>query len=195
MSIRLEALPLDGAFLVHTTAHHDARGSFTEIWREDELAFAGLPVRFVQDNWARSKKHVLRGLHFQRRHPQGKLVTVVRGAIQDAIVDLRPDSATYRRAITVDLSESKSSGLWVPAGFAHGYAVLSDDADVIYKCTAVYDREDEGGVRWNDPLLAIKWKVGEPVLSGRDAAWAFLEDGKMSGREDATGDSNEEASS
>jgi len=175
VSVRLEALPLDGACLVHTTAHHDERGAFTEIWQEYDLASAGLDVyHFVQDNWTRSKKNVLRGLHFQRHSPQGKLVTVVRGAIQDAIVDLRPESRTYRHAITVDLSETKSASLWVPKGFAHGYCVLSEEADVIYKCTAVYDRKDEGGVRWDDPAFGIEWKVASPILSVRDAGWELL---------------------
>ena len=173
--IRLEALPLAGAYVVHTTAHHDDRGSFTEMWQEYDFAMTGLDVyHFVQDNWVRSKKNVLRGLHFQRIAPQGKLVTVVRGAIQDAIVDLRPESPTYRQAITVDLSEDESRALWVPKDFAHGYCVLSDVADVIYKCTNVYERSDEGGIRWNDPAIGIKWKVASPILSARDAAWELL---------------------
>lgn len=171
---RIEPLALDGACLVHRAMHGDGRGWFSELWRQQELADAGIDAEFVQDNWARSTRHVLRGLHFQRRTPQGKLITVVAGVVQDVIVDLRPDSATFRRHSTVELGERAGVSLWVPPGFAHGYCVLSDMADVLYKCTAYYDPGHEGGLRWDDPALGIAWRVGEPVVSPRDAAWPLL---------------------
>ena len=172
--VRLEPLPLAGACIVHRVVHADERGWFSEMWRADHLLRAGLDARFVQDNWARSARHVLRGLHYQKANPQGKLVTVVRGAVQDAIVDLRTGSATHGRAHTVELSDGDGCALWVPPGFAHGYCVLSDDADVLYKCTAYYDPADEAGVVWNDKSLAIAWTVTEPIVSPRDSAWPAL---------------------
>ena len=174
MSVRLERLPLAGAYLVRRVIHRDARGAFSELWRDDEFQAAGLDVRFVQDNWAHSTRNVLRGLHYQQHHPQGKLVTVVRGSIQDVILDMRHDSATFGRTHATELSGEDGCALWVPPGFAHGYCVLSDEADMLYKCTALYEPADERGVRWNDPSLAIPWKVRAPILSERDAGWPDL---------------------
>jgi dTDP-4-dehydrorhamnose 3,5-epimerase len=178
MTVRLEPLPLAGAYLAHRSIHRDLRGTFSELWREDEFRAAGLDVHFVQINSARSKRNVLRGLHYQRNNPQGKLVTVLRGAIQDVILDMRPESRTYARTHAIELSEDNGCALWVPPGFAHGYCVLSDETDMLYKCTALYDPADEHGVRWNDPSLAIQWKVDAPILSARDAAWADLGEGE-----------------
>jgi dTDP-4-dehydrorhamnose 3,5-epimerase len=174
VSVRTEPLALPGAQLVHLAPHRDARGSFTELWRQEWTRPAGVDARFVQDNWARSTRHVLRGLHFQRRQPQGKLVFVVRGTIQDVVVDARSGSPTFGQWCETELSDERPVALWIPPGYAHGYCVQSDVADVVYKCTATYDAADETGVRWNDPLLGIAWRTRDPVVSPRDASWPLL---------------------
>ena len=154
--------------------HADDRGFFVERWRADAAAAAGLPA-FVQENHSRSRRGTLRGLHFQAPpHAQGKLVSVVRGRVFDVVVDLRAGSATYGRWDGAVLDGDRPEHLWVPAGFAHGFLVLSDVADVVYKVDAGYAPEAEGGLRWDDPDLAIAWPdAGAPVAtSPKDARWA-----------------------
>lgn len=145
----------------------DARGAFMEVYHAERYATEGLSVRFVQDNLSRSKAGVVRGLHFQRRHPQGKLIQVIRGTIYDVAVDLRSDSPTFGEHVGIELSDTNGRQLWVPPGFAHGFCALSD-VDVLYKCTDVYRPGDEGGLLWNDPALGIDWPVTAPILSDRD---------------------------
>lgn len=171
MSIRVEALPLDGACVLHRAVHRDARGWFTELWRDDALRAAGIDAGFVQDNWARSQRGVLRGLHVQAERPQGKLLFVVRGAVQDAMVDVRAGSPTYGRSVTLELDESDGRAVWIPPGMAHGYCVLSDWADVVYKCTTYYEPSQARGFRYDDPAFGIRWKVDHPTLSDDDRAW------------------------
>lgn len=161
---------IDGMYIIETTAFGDRRGYFMETYNYEEFAKAGIDVRFVQDNQSASKKGVLRGLHFQTRHPQGKLVRVLSGTVYDVGVDLRPGSKTFGQWVGVELSAENKRQFFVPAGFAHGFAVLSDYAEFAYKCTDFYDPEGEGGILWNDPDLAIDWKINldEVILSDKD---------------------------
>ena len=155
----------------------DERGFFLETFQADRYREqAGIGLNFVQDNHSRSRHAVLRGLHFQKNKPQGKLVRVVSGEIFDVAVDIRPDSKTFGQWVGVVLSAENKKQLWVPPGFAHGFVVLSEIADFEYKCTDYYDPSDEGTIYWNDPDLAIEWPVTNPQLSVKDAeASAFRE--------------------
>ena len=160
----------------------DARGFFMESWNRRALAQVGLDADFVQDNHSRSRRGVLRGLHYQIRHPQGKLVRVVAGAVFDVAVDLRRSSPTFGRAVGVALSEDNKRMLWVPPGFAHGFLVTSESADFLYKTTDYYHPEHERTLLWNDPALAIEWPLdGEPLLAAKDAAGARLADAETYG--------------
>ncbi len=158
--------------LVELDTHRDERGFFVERWRDDAAASLGLPA-FVQENHSRSTRGTLRGLHFQAPpHAQAKLVSVLRGEVFDVVVDLRARSATYGRWDAATLSGDRPAHLWVPAGFAHGFLVRSDVADVVYKVSAPYEPSAEGGVRWDDPDLAIDWPVDDaPLLSAKDTRW------------------------
>ena len=161
-------LGLDGLMVIEPVVHGDDRGHFFESYRTDKLAALGIEEAFVQDNQSCSRRNVLRGLHAQKNNPQGKLVRVVLGHVWDVAVDLRPDSPTFGRWEGIDLSADNKLSLWVPPGFAHGFCVLSEVAELTYKCTALYDPADEMGIRWDDPDLAIDWPVDEPILSQKD---------------------------
>ena len=155
----------------------DERGFFLETFQATRYAeTAGISLPFVQDNHSRSSKGVLRGLHFQKTKPQGKLVRVVRGEVYDVAVDIRAGSATYGQWEAVILSEENKKQFWVPPGFAHGFVVMSDTADFEYKCTDYYDPSDEGSLLWNDPDLGIPWPVASPTLSEKDAQAPVLAD-------------------
>lgn len=156
--------------------HDDARGSFTEIWREDKLAAAGIPARIVQANLTISRKGVLRGLHFQEPDAQDKLITVLAGAIFDVAVDIRRGSPRFGRWIGIELSAVNRRQLWIPRGFAHGFCALADDTQVQYACTDYYAPAHDRAIRWNDPALAIDWPVKAPFLSPRDTAAPALAD-------------------
>lgn len=148
----------------------DDRGFFLETFQSERYKTeVGIEQDFVQDNHSRSSKGVLRGLHFQKNKPQGKLVRVVRGEVFDVAVDIRPGSPTYGQWEGVILSEHNKKQFWIPQGFAHGFVVLSDTADFEYKCTDFYDPTDEGSIRWNDPDLGIEWPYLDPILSDKDA--------------------------
>lgn len=159
---------IPGVLIVQFSPFHDERGFFVETFNSRTFADAGLPDNFVQDNHSYSRKGVLRGLHFQRRKPQGKLVMAVRGAIFDVALDVRKGSPTFGRWVGATLTADAMNALWIPPGFAHGFCTLTDEADVIYKCTAHYDHEDESGVVWNDAEVAIAWPVSNPIVSGKD---------------------------
>lgn len=175
MTVHETALP--GLLIVEPRVFDDERGFFLERYHAGRYAEAGIEATFVQDNHSRSRRGALRGLHFQRRHPQGKLVEVARGRIWDVAVDLRPNSPTFGEWEGVDLSDETHRQLWVPPGFAHGFCVLSDVADVLYKCTDVYRPDDEGGVRWDDPDLGVDWPLqANPLLSDKDRALPLLAD-------------------
>ncbi len=165
---------LPGVLIVTPKVFRDDRGFFLESFNEASFRDAGLPVRFLQDNHSRSAKGVLRGLHYQLRHPQGKLVRVVRGKIFDVVADIRRGSPTFGRWVGVTLDDRELSALWIPPGFAHGFCALSDDVDVTYKCTDFYTPNDERGVLWNDPLLGIRWPVENPILNAKDRSYPPL---------------------
>jgi dTDP-4-dehydrorhamnose 3,5-epimerase len=154
--------------------HADARGWLVETFREDTFRKTGVEHRFVQDNAARSRRGALRGLHFQRRPGQGKLVRVTRGAVFDVAVDVRAGSKTFGRFVARRLEEDDGRLLYLPPGFAHGYQALSDVVDIAYKLTSLYDPSEEAGLMWNDPEIGIDWPITDPVLSERDKAWPGL---------------------
>jgi dTDP-4-dehydrorhamnose 3,5-epimerase len=159
---------LEGVIIVEPAVHKDERGFFLETYNARSFRDAGIPEAFVQDNHSRSVRGTLRGLHAQRLHPQGKLVRAVRGEIFDVAVDIRPRSPTFKRWIGVVLSAETFREVYIPAGFLHGFCVLSEHAEVEYKCTDFYAPGDELGVIWNDPEIGIRWPVAEPILSAKD---------------------------
>ncbi len=161
-----------GLIVIEPTVFGDHRGFFMETYHRDEFAAAGISEPFVQDNHSMSTKGVFRGLHFQREHTQGKLVRVIRGSVYDVGVDVRPGSATFGHWVGVELSEENKRQFYVPAGFAHGFLVTSDVAEFTYKCTDIYDPSSDGGIRFDDPKLAISWPdTGVPMqLSEKDRA-------------------------
>ena len=156
--------------LIEPKVFGDDRGFFLESFQAERYAEqAGITLAFVQDNHSRSARNVLRGLHFQRSKPQGKLVRVVRGEVLDVAVDIRRGSPTFGNVVAEILSEDNKRQLWIPPGLAHGFVVLSDTADFEYTCTDYYDPSDEGSLIWNDPDLNIDWRVTDPILSAKDA--------------------------
>jgi dTDP-4-dehydrorhamnose 3,5-epimerase len=159
---------LEGLVLVAPSVHGDDRGFFVETYSRDDYRAAGIGGEFVQDNHSRSAHGTLRGLHYQRRPGQGKLVRVARGRIWDVAVDIRRSSATFGQWEAQELDDESHRQLFVPVGFAHGFCVLSDVADVTYKVTAPYDAAEERGIAWDDPDIGIEWPVAEPILSDRD---------------------------
>lgn len=166
--MRIEETGLPGVFLIQPVVFADDRGFFLESFNEKQFADHGLPTHFRQDNHSRSTKGVLRGLHHQQRRPQGKLLTVISGLIFDVVVDIRRTSPTFTRWQGVTLSGEDPRYVWVPPGFAHGFCVLSDVADVVYKSTELYSADDEAGIMWNDPAIGIKWPIERPRLSAKD---------------------------
>ncbi|OJH40403.1 dTDP-4-dehydrorhamnose 3,5-epimerase [Cystobacter ferrugineus] len=157
----------------------DDRGFFMEMFHAKRYAEAGIPGPFVQDNFSRSAKGILRGLHFQEPNAQGKLVQVLVGAVYDVAVDIRRGSPTFGRWVGVELSADNRRQLWVPPGFAHGFCVLSESADFHYKCTDFYAPGSEHGIAWNDPDLGIPWPVTSPLLSAKDSAAPRLKDAPL----------------
>lgn len=172
MNIIPTAIP--EVLIVEPKVFGDQRGFFVETFRTDRYGAAGIGGPFVQDNLSRSAYGVLRGLHLQNPRSQGKLVTVLRGRVRDVAVDVRIGSPTFGQHVAVELSEENRRQFWVPRGFAHGFAVLSESADFFYKCDELYSPADEIIVRWNDPALGIDWGVETPSLSARDAAAPLL---------------------
>ena len=175
--MNIETTPLAGVILITPRVFGDERGFFLETFQADRYAdLASISLPFVQDNHSRSSRGVLRGLHFQKTKPQGKLVRVVRGEVYDVAVDIRQGSPTYGQWEAVILSEENKTQFWVPPGFAHGFVVLSETADFEYKCTDYYEPSDEGSLLWNDPNLNIPWPIDNPVLSEKDANAPLLAD-------------------
>ena len=170
---------IDDLILVEPTVFGDSRGYFMETYQKEEFKAGGIDVDFVQDNQSCSGKGVLRGMHFQKKNPQGKLVRVVSGAVYDVAVDLRKDSKTYGKWQGFVLSAENKKQLYVPEGFAHGFLVLSDSAEFVYKCTRYYDGSDEGGLMYNDPDLNIDWTAhfdGEFIISDKDKKHPLFKD-------------------
>ena len=170
MAITVRPLSLKGLFEVRPRVFGDARGYFFESYSRRDFQVEGLDQTFVQDNQSYSRKGILRGLHFQKTHPQGKLVRVVSGEVYDVAVDLRSGSPTFGRYCGLILSAKEQNQFYIPPGFAHGFLVLSDDSVFAYKCTDYYHPEDEGGIRWDDPTLDIDWPVRDVLVSDKDAA-------------------------
>ena len=163
--------------IVKPKVYGDERGFFLEIFEQKRYQeMLGINLNFVQDNHSRSQKNVLRGLHFQKENPQGKLVRVVRGEIFDVAVDIRKNSSTYGKWVGVILSEENKNQLWIPPGLAHGFLVLSDIADFEYKCTNYYDPNSEGCLLWNDPIVNINWPTSMVILSEKDKLGKTLEE-------------------
>jgi dTDP-4-dehydrorhamnose 3,5-epimerase len=167
---------IDGVVLLEVAAHGDERGFLLESFSEKSWRETGVDVEFVQDNHSRSSKGILRGIHFQTHPGQAKLVRCVRGAVWDVAVDLRKDSPTYRQWEGYELSDENHRQLFVPAGFGHGFVVLSDVADVAYKLSSYYDPATEAGIAWDDPDVAVEWPVGDPQVSERDRSAPKLAD-------------------
>ena len=174
MSVKVTETALPGVLIIEPQIHRDDRGFFIETWREDIYRELGIAESFVQDNHSRSTRNVLRGLHCQKKHPQGKLVRVGWGRIFDVVVDINPASPTLGGWVGVELSDESHFQLYVAPGYAHGFCTLSDNADVFYKCTAYYDAADEIGVRWNDPDIGISWPIENPRCSAKDGALPLL---------------------
>jgi len=174
--------PIEGLVIIEPRAFPDERGFFMESYKQSDFEKAGILGPFVQDNHSRSKRGVLRGLHFQRPpYAQGKLVRVSRGRAWDVAVDLREGSPTFGKYFALELSESNRLMFWIPAGFAHGFLALEDDTELQYKCTAEYNAASDGGLRWNDPDIAIAWPdIGiPPLVSAKDAALPLLREVRL----------------
>jgi dTDP-4-dehydrorhamnose 3,5-epimerase len=176
--IKVTKAPIEGLYVIEPTVHGDDRGYFMETYNQNDMKAAGLDMVFVQDNQSMSKKGVLRGLHFQKQYPQGKLVRVIKGRVFDVAVDLRKDSATYGKWYGVELTEENKKMFYISEGFAHGFLVLSDVAEFCYKVTDFYHPGDEGGLAWNDPSIGIEWPDLCGVYQGNaDSAGYTLSDG------------------
>jgi dTDP-4-dehydrorhamnose 3,5-epimerase len=174
--VRVEPTGIDGLLLIEPRRFGDERGFFLESFQAARYREAGILDEFVQDNHSRSIRGVLRGMHFTVARPQAQIVTVMRGAIYDAVVDLRPGSASFGRWFGAELSEDGPRQVYMAPGFAHGFCVLSEFADLHYKVSEVYDHADEGGLLWSDPDVGIRWPVDTPAVSARDAAYPRLRD-------------------
>ena len=172
---------IEGVFIIEPKVFGDERGFFMETYKQSDFEQAGLKYNFIQDNQSRSHKGVLRGLHYQKNFPQAKLVRVIQGEVFDVAVDLRKNSPTYGKWVGVLLSAENKKMFMIPRGFAHGFLVLSDTAEFVYKCDELYHPEDEGGIMWNDPDVGIVWPYeGEPSLSEKDKKHPLLRDSKIS---------------
>ncbi len=170
--------PLEGVYVINPTIYEDNRGYFMETYNYEEFKKQGLNTIFVQDNQSKSKQGVLRGLHFQKKYPQGKLVRVLRGKVFDVAVDIRKNSKTFGKWYGVILSEENKNQFYIPEGLAHGFLVLSKEAEFAYKCTNHYHPEDEHGIKWNDPNIGITWPsndIDKFILSTKDTKWPNLE--------------------
>jgi len=172
--VKVVPTALPGVMIVEPRVFEDQRGFVFESYQAARYAAAGLPERFVQDNHSRSLPGTLRGLHYQLRRPQGKLIRVVVGSVFDVAVDIRRGSPTFGRWVGVELSAANRRQLYIPPGFAHGYCVPSAASEVEYKCTEYYAPDDERGLAWNDPTIAIAWPVTTPVISDKDKAFPRL---------------------
>lgn len=174
--MKVTKCPLEGILLIEPRIYTDGRGFFLESYEQERYRTLGIAEEFVQDNHSRSSKNVLRGLHFTKRRPQAQIVTVMRGKIFDVAVDIRKDSPTFGKWFGAELSDEGPRQIYMPHGFAHGFCVLSDYADLHYKVSQQYDPSDEGGLIWNDGEVKIDWPIEDPVISERDKRHRKLED-------------------
>jgi dTDP-4-dehydrorhamnose 3,5-epimerase len=166
---------LPGVLIIEPEVFQDSRGFFMETYHQERYKEIGIDDVFVQDNFSHSNQNVLRGLHYQRKHPQAKLVHVIKGIIFDVVVDIRLSSPWFGQWLGKELSEFNGRQIYVPKGFAHGFCVLSETADVLYKCSDIYRPDDEGGIHWSDPEIGIKWPVNNPLLSEKDSKFSRLD--------------------
>ena len=175
--ITVQKCPIEGLYIIQPAVHGDSRGYFMETYNRSDMEAAGLDLNFVQDNQSMSVKGVLRGLHFQKEYPQGKLIRVIHGRVFDVAVDLRKGSATYGQWFGLELSEENKTQFYISEGFAHGFLVLSDKAELCYKCTDFYRPGDEGGLAWNDPAIGITWPelVGNYSGSASEAGYTLAD--------------------
>ena len=181
-NFRFVQIDIEGLTLVEPKIFTDSRGDFAETYCKRDFEQGGITADFVQDNQSFSRKNVIRGLHFQKKNPQGKLVRVLSGAVYDVAVDLRPGSKTFGKWFGVELSSQNRLQLYIPEGFAHGFQALSDGAEFAYKCTRCYVPEDEGGIRWDDPEISIVWRLEagvSPILSEKDSRLPCFKDVKQ----------------
>jgi dTDP-4-dehydrorhamnose 3,5-epimerase len=174
--VKITALEITDVLLLQLDVHGDHRGSFQEVWNPTRMNLGGRNVEWVQDNTAFSHQRVLRGLHFQHPREQAKLVTVLTGSVFDVAVDVRPHSPTFGRWVGTVLEQGSGHALYIPEGFAHGYQVLSPSAHVLYKCTDIYHPQSEHSLAWNDPAIAIRWPLPDPILSDKDRVAPRLAD-------------------
>ena len=172
--MKISTCHLDGILLIEPSIFEDDRGFFLESFEEKRYREVGIAERFVQSNHSRSKQNVLRGMHFTRHRPQAQLLTVLHGTIFDVVVDLRKGSPTFGRWFGAQLGDGKPRQVYMPHGFAHGFCVLSDSADLHYKVSQHYDPDDEGGLIWNDNEVAIDWPITVPLMSSRDSEYPLL---------------------
>jgi dTDP-4-dehydrorhamnose 3,5-epimerase len=179
MPVRFEKTELEGVTLCIPDVFRDARGFFLETYHAQKYMAGGVKAVFVQDNRSRSTKGVLRGLHFQLHKPQAKLLSCTLGEIFDVAVDIRRGSPTFGKWTGTVLSDVNHHQLYIPEGFAHGFCVISEVAEIMYKCSELYDPRDDRGIRWNDPEVGVAWPVAEPVLSAKDAGQPFLKDAEL----------------
>lgn len=181
--IKVTETKLQGIKIIEPQRFGDNRGWFMEVYQYDTYRQAGINCSFVQDNRSYSKRNVLRGLHFQKKHQQDKLISVLCGKIFDVVVDIRKDSATFGQWLGIELSAENRKQLFIPKGFAHGYIVLSEDAEILYKCSEKYYPDEESGILWNDKDLQIDWQIEDKeklILSEKDKKWQTLKE--FSGR-------------
>ncbi len=176
MAFSVESEHLNGLVVLRTDLFSDDRGHFLETFREDKFSSLGIPTKFIQDNQSRSKKGVIRGLHFQFDPPQGKLVRVSCGRAFLGIADIRKNSPTFGKWFGREFTDTSGLLIWIPAGFANGFCAISDTVDIHYKCTALYSPSSERSIRWNDPDIGIRWPVESPIVSRRDASALSLSD-------------------
>jgi dTDP-4-dehydrorhamnose 3,5-epimerase len=174
--MQIIAADIEDVKIIEPQIFRDDRGFFLETYHLNRFKSAGLTDVFVQDNLSFSVKHTLRGLHFQVKRPQAKLVEVISGEIFDVAVDIRPTSPTFGRWVSVLLTEDNKRQVYIPEGFAHGFCVLSDSAHVVYKCSDFYDSDDEGGILWSDPAIGINWPTTNPLLSAKDSRLSLISD-------------------
>lgn len=172
--MKVTETPIGGILRIRPDVHGDERGFFLESFHAKKFAALGIPQLFVQDNHSRSAKGVLRGLHFQKRHPQGKLIRVLSGSLFDVAVDIRRGSPTFGQWFGLVLTARDPEFLYVPEGMAHGFLALEEGTELFYKCTDFYDSTDEGGIRWDDPGIGIAWPEPPKVISPKDAVFPFL---------------------
>ena len=179
LKFKIAKCEIEGLYILEPKVFYDDRGYFMETYNQNDFDELGLNMKFVQDNESKSKRGVLRGLHFQKKHPQGKLVRVIKGSVYDVAVDIRKNSKTFGKWVGVELSEENKKQFYIPEGFAHGFLVLSEEAQFVYKCSDFYYPEDEGGIIYNDSTINISWPIPEDmevVISEKDKKWGGLKE-------------------